>query len=66
MPEIVIVPIPKNSGSAPDVSTIEVAAIPAGHIFSIKLLPDAIPLTLLSSPTVENGNLANVSNPKSI
>ena len=48
------------------VCVIEVADIPTGPIVSIKLLPDTAILTLLSSPTVENGNLANVSNPKSI
>jgi hypothetical protein len=66
VPEMVTVPVPKNSGSAPDDSTMELAIIPTGPIFKIKLLPDVITLTLLSSPTVENGNLANVSNPKSI
>jgi hypothetical protein len=48
------------------VCVIEVADIPTGPIVSIKLLPDTAILTLLSSPTVEKGNLANVSNPKSI
>jgi hypothetical protein len=64
--EIVTVPVPKYKRSAPEVSTIEVAAIPTGPIVNSKLLPDTAILTLLSSPTVEKGNLANVSNPKSI
>jgi hypothetical protein len=66
VPEIVIVPIPNTSGSAPDVWVIEFAVISTGPMLKTRLFPIADILTLLTSVIVENGNLANESHPKSI